>query len=136
MAQASEFQRLVRFVAASHGLTRMAIGTGLLISPSRFGRTWLGDSVDSGAGDVALHAMAVRDAVIGLGTLEALRSRRSAKRWFGIGVAIEVAELSAMWRRRRELGPAAVPWAAVTAAGLVGGALISIFLDEHDESTP
>ncbi|MFE3195154.1 hypothetical protein ACFXHA_39550 [Nocardia sp. NPDC059240] len=78
-------------------------------------------------------AFAVRDAVLGIGTLWALSSGKPIRHWFVIGTAIEAVELAAITRNRTELPPTLTnkAWTIATAAGLLGGALVAALLDEH-----
>lgn len=124
-------QQAVRALAWNHAITRTTLATGLLASPSTVGRSWLGDGIDTGGGDVALRALAIRDLVIGVGTLSALRSGAPVRRWFQLGVAVECVELAAIRRRKKELGPAADKWTAVTALGAIGGAVIALALRDE-----
>lgn len=124
-------QQAVRALAWNHAITRTMIAAGLLTSPSTVGRSWLGDGIDTGGGDVALRALAVRDLVLGAGTLSALRSGAPVKRWFQLGVAVECVELAAISRRKGELGPAARHWTSVTALGAIGGAVIALAIKDE-----
>lgn len=131
-----QFQNAVRLLAWNHAATRTALAAGLLAAPSTVGRSWLGDGIDTGGGDVALRAMAVRDLVLGVGTLSALWADVPVRRWFQIGVAVEIVELAAIRRRKRELGPAVDAWTAVTAMGAIGGAVVALAMREEQSPTP
>lgn len=122
-------------LAWNHAITRTALAAGLLAAPSTVGRSWLGDGIDTGGGDVALRALAVRDLVLGVGTLSALGSKAPVRRWFQLGVAVEIVELAAIKRRKRELGPAVGAWTAVTAMGAVGGAMVALAITDDQEPT-
>ncbi|MFD4462149.1 hypothetical protein [Nocardia sp. NPDC058480] len=78
-------------------------------------------------------AFAVRDAVLGVGTLWALATGRPIRHWFLIGTAVEAVELTAIARNRSELPPTLTnkAWTMATAAGLLGGTLVATLLDEN-----
>lgn len=78
--------------------------------------------------------MAVRDLVIGVGTISALWSGAPVKRWFELGVAVEAVELAAIRRRRKELGTAVDAWTLLTALGALGGVVIEVAI--KDDRTP
>lgn len=122
---------MVRATAWSHAATRIAIGIGILARPS-ISDTWVGPT-ETGSATVLRPAFAVRDAVIGVGTLWALATGRRVRHWFVIGTAIEVVELIAIARNRSELPSTLTSkgWSMTTAAGLLGGALVATLLDER-----
>ena len=125
-------QPLVRSLAFAHAGTRTAIGLSLLLVPSRTARPWLGHGVEAGGGRVALHAFAVRDAAIGLAILRGLLRREPVRHWFRLGLGLELVDSGATVRYRRQLPEGREPdaWALLGAAGLVGGAVIALLLEE------
>ncbi|MFF2555495.1 hypothetical protein ACFVUS_31125 [Nocardia sp. NPDC058058] len=87
---------------------------------------------ETGSATVLRPAFAVRDAVLGVGTLWALATGKPVRHWFVVGTAIEVVELTAIVRNHSELPQTLTNkgWSTVTVAGLLGGALVAALLDE------
>ena len=131
MALRARIQPWLRAVAVGHGLTRTMIGTGLLVSPAA-GRAWLGDDVRRGGGRVALDAMGIREVVIGVGQLHALRSGAPVRPWFALGTALEVVDAVSTIRQRDRLPDSFVPDAisGLALSGIAGGALVALLLEE------
>ena len=131
MALRAMIQPWLRAVAVGHGLTRTMIGVGLLTSPAA-GRAWLGDDVRRGGGRVALDAMGIREVVIGLGQVHALRRGHPVRAWFGLATALEVVDAVSTHRQRDGLpdssGPAAI--ALLALSGIAGGALVALLLED------
>lgn len=55
-----------RLAMKTLGAGRLAIGLGLLAAPVALGRPWIGEAADQPGGQVALRALGVRDALLGL----------------------------------------------------------------------
>ena len=118
-------------MAMAHAVTRTAIGAGLLLAPAT-GRPWFGRGIDEGGGRVALQAFAVRDALVGLGQLQALRKGNPVRDWFRLALAFELVDAAATLHQRRHLPDTRFPDAVALFAlsGIIGGAAVGFGLDE------
>jgi hypothetical protein len=124
-------QPALRQIAVGHAATRVVVGVGMLVAPAVV-RGWLGRGTDSGGGRVALQALGVREAALGLGILHQLRHGQPVRHWFQLGLAFELTDALATLRNRSELPESRVPDAIALFAlsGLVGGAAVGFGLDE------
>ena len=131
MSTRERLQPTLRRMAVAHAVTRTAVGLGLLVSPAA-ARRWLGDSVDQGAGRVAVQAFGVRDALVGLGQLYSLRKGYPVRHWFQLALAFELTDALATMRQRRHLPDGPVPDAVALFAlsGIIGGGAVGFGLDE------
>lgn len=125
-----QVQPLIRAIAWAHGATRVGIGVGMLASPAVAG-SFVG-ATNRGSATVLRPAFAIRDTVLGVGTVWSLAARKPVRHWFVAGTVIEVVELTAITRNSKELPATRVStaWSLVTAAGLLGGVLIAVLLEE------
>lgn len=128
----SSVQPWVRRLAWAHACTRACLGLILLLAPRRTAETWLGPGVSRAGGKVALQAFAVRDAALGYGIMRGLARAEPVRHWFRVGLCFEVVDAGATLLRRRELPDTRTPdaWALLGAAGLVGGAVVAVLLEE------
>jgi hypothetical protein len=114
-----------RSVAYCYALGRLALGCGLVASPSRAAAPWLGDvAYESGTRPVVL-GFAARDVGLALGTLAALHSGRGARGWLRAGLLSDAADLVGTWMERDALPRLAGPGVAAMATG---GVLVSAWL--------
>ena len=116
----------------AHAVTRTAIGLGLVVSPAA-ARPWFGDTVDQGAGRVAVQAFGVRDALVGVGQLYSLQKGYRVRHWFQLALAFELTDALATMRQRRHLPDTRFPDAVALFAlsGIIGGAAVGFGLDEQ-----
>ncbi|MTE12549.1 hypothetical protein [Nocardia aurantiaca] len=124
-------QAMVRQMAWSQGLARIAIGAGMLTAPATVAKSWSGE-YDEDASSLPTRAFGTRDVVIGLGTIWSLRRGHPVRHWFVLGVALELVDATVTLRKRQRLGVTGRPdtWEMLTAAGLAGGILVATALRE------
>ena len=81
---------------------------------------------------MALQAFAVRDAALGYGIMRGLARAEPVRHWFRVGLCFELVDSGATLYNRRSLPAGRAPdaWALLGAAGLVGGAVVAVLLDE------
>ena len=82
----------VRSRAQAMAVGRVLVGVGLLAAPSKAGRGWVGDSVDATVPRMLVQSIGVRDLLLGIGTLSALRAGKPARTWLQIAVAADAAD--------------------------------------------
>ena len=131
MTLRDRLQPTLRQVAVGHAATRVAVGVGMLVAPAAV-RSWLGNGTDSGGGRVALQALGIREAALGLGILHQLRHDQPVRHWFQLGLAFELTDALSTLRNRAELPGGPIPDAVALFAlsGLIGGAAVGFGLDE------
>jgi hypothetical protein len=115
-----------RQLAASAGLTRVAIGAGMLLAPSRTSRMWLGAESDRAHARTLVRMLGVRDLLLGLGLWRAANGGRSTKAWLAYGAVADGVDGLAVvsgWRGLRRGGRVAV--VVLAAASAAGGAALS-----------
>ncbi|WP_330181569.1 hypothetical protein OHB26_35185 [Nocardia sp. NBC_01503] len=124
-------QGMVRQLAWSQALARIAIGTGMLTAPAVVSKSWSGE-YDEDASSLPTRAFGTRDVVIGLGTIWSLRRGHPVRHWFILGVALELVDATVTLNKRERLGVTGRPdtWELLTAAGLAGGVLVAVALRE------
>ena len=131
MTLRTRLQPTLRQMALAHAATRAAIGAVMLVAPST-ARPWFGRGTDDGGGRVALQALGVREAVLGLGMLHQLRQGQPVRHWFQLGLAFEVTDALATLHQRSKLPDTRAPDAVALFAlsGLIGGAAVGFGLEE------
>lgn len=82
----------VRSAAKGMAIGRILVGVGLLTAPSKAGRAWVGDSVDTGVPRMLVQSVGARDLLLGIGTLVALQGGKPARMWLQIAVAADAAD--------------------------------------------
>ncbi|MFE3983171.1 hypothetical protein ACFXPR_01685 [Nocardia tengchongensis] len=124
-------QGMVRQMAWSQALARIAIGTGMLTQPATVSKSWSGEYDDT-ASSLPTRAFGTRDVVIGLGTVWSLRRGHPVRHWFVLGVALELVDATVTLNKRGRQGITGPPdtWELLTAAGLAGGILVAAALRE------
>jgi hypothetical protein len=110
----------VHRLATGLALNRIAFGTGLLLSPERSGRTWIGRAAMDPGGQVFARAIGARDLALGLGALAALRGGRPARAWLAAHLVSDAADFVATWAARRSIPRAAAAYALLMAGGSTG----------------
>ena len=120
----------VQASAFAHAGTRVVLGAAFLVAADRVGRPWLGSAVDAPGGRAALQAFAIRDVIIGLGTMSALRHNARPRTWFRLGLLAEAIDVPAALLAARRGSGAARPevMTIVGFFGLAGGAFLSLAL--------
>ena len=68
-------------LAQGVGIARIAFGIGFVTMPGWTGRIWVGSDAHRPAVKVLTQAIGARDLLMGMGTLMAMRSGRSARGW-------------------------------------------------------
>jgi hypothetical protein len=103
---------------------RIAIGAGLLARPDLVTGKWLGRDGRRPAVGVLARSFGARDAALGAGTLDAIRSGRPLRPWVLAGIACDAADLLATHFGRHDLPRSVAPlmYAVAGSALLVGAA--------------
>lgn len=78
-------------VVSALSLTRLAIGSALLVAPRRSLRVWTGEEAGR-AGRVPAVALGARELALGVGTLTALAQRGSVRGWVRAGVVCDASD--------------------------------------------
>jgi hypothetical protein len=101
---------------------RIAIGAVLMARPDVVTGQWFGKDGHRPAVTVLGRSFGARDAVLGAGTLQALRSGQSLKPWVLAGLFADAADLLATHAGRDHLPPPSAPLIYALAGGafLVG----------------
>jgi hypothetical protein len=106
---------------------RVAGGAAFLLAPRRTARTWIGATADAPGVTALARALGVRDALIGVGGLEAVARGGAVRPWFMAGAASDAVDAVATVLAWRSL-PRGNRVAAVVIAGgaaVVGGYVAS-----------
>ena len=80
-------------LTVAYGVLRIAYAAGLLAAPARTARPWLGEGVDTAAGQVALRGLGGRDLALAAGSVAAVLRGRSARAWLAacaVGDAVDL----------------------------------------------
>ena len=117
---------LVRLLAGA----RVLIGAALVTAPRTAGRLWLRADAESPATAVALRGLGVRDVALGLGTLAAMESGGTVRRWLEAGALADLGDTTAMVVVGDELASST---RALTIATAAGAAAVGIWLSRHVE---
>ena len=115
-----------RDAARGYAAGRAALGAGLLLAPRLFDAPWLGAVARTPGGKVALHALGVRDVIIGAIALHTVDHPEVAPRWqrtCAVADAIDLAATVAARPALPRLGSALV--AAIAAAGTAWGLIVA-----------
>ncbi|MEA2421832.1 MAG: hypothetical protein QOF55_931 [Thermoleophilaceae bacterium] len=101
---------------------RIALGVALIARPRLVTGRWLGKDAQRPAVDVLARAFGARDAVLGAGTLAAMRGGPGALRpWLLAGLAADAVDLLTTHAAREHLPRASAP----LIYALAGGALVA-----------
>jgi hypothetical protein len=84
-------------------LGRVGIGATLLLSPVPINRGWVGDDAARPGARVLGRAVGVRDLVLGVGAILALRGSSPARPWLVAGALADLGDLGATLGERRAL---------------------------------
>jgi hypothetical protein len=107
-----------RQAAAALAALRIAYGAGLLITPPRTTKRWLGaDGQRSGGGQVAIRALGAREVGLHSGALAAALRGGSVLPWFAASIAGDLADIGSTFASR-----AALPSGSAPATAAVAGA--------------
>ncbi len=90
---------------ATYGIGRAAFGVALLIAPAAAGRMLAGDGATTSDAQAFLHGIGARDVGLGLGTLGAVRTRRSTRGWLIAGVLADAGDAAGIARAWHGLDP-------------------------------
>jgi hypothetical protein len=124
----------LRKLALSHASGRIAAGAALVLAPGVVGRAWVGRAGAQRGTQVITVAMGARDAALGLGLADALRTGRDPRDWLRAAALADVADLVSTVRAR-----GTVPAPALVAVGAIaaGSAALGVYLDRAlDHSAP
>ncbi|MBW3576890.1 MAG: hypothetical protein KY462_03955 [Actinobacteria bacterium] len=97
------------------GVTRVAIGTGLLLAPRLAARPWIGADAARPGTKAMTRAAGARDMAIGVGTLLARRHGASARGWLEAAALVDAADAAATLLAWRHL-PRAGRWTTLVMA--------------------
>jgi hypothetical protein len=87
------------------GAVRTGVGSALLVAPGFAGRVWVGPDADGPGTKVFARAVGARDVLLGLRTMDAVRSQREARHWLVAGFAADAADVVATLIAWRSLTP-------------------------------
>jgi hypothetical protein len=111
---------------------RMALGAGLIARPELVTGQWLGKDGRRPAVKVLARAFGARDAVLGAGTLDALRNGRPLRPWVLAGIVADATDLLATHFGRHHLPRPSAP----LIYALAGGALLVGAANVEDSPAP
>ena len=95
---------MVRALAATLALNRVAFGVAYLVAPTKTAGGWVGKVARDPASHVLTRALGARDLVLGLGALGAMWSPAGTPRpWFAAHAIADGADLAATIASRRRL---------------------------------
>jgi hypothetical protein len=77
------------------GLGRAVYGTGLVVAPGIFARVWLGREAERPSAQLALRAVGVRDAAVGLGMLLSADDADRQRPWLAAGAVSDLVDMAA-----------------------------------------
>jgi hypothetical protein len=101
---------------------RLAYGAGLVASPSRLARRWLGPDADRPPVQVPLRGLGAREIVLHAGALAAALDGRPVRPWLAASIAGDLTDIAATVAGRKGL-PDGAAGATVAVAG--GSVLVS-----------
>jgi hypothetical protein len=122
-----------RDLARGVGAGRAAIGMALLVAPKTLGRVWLGRTATTPAGAVALRALGVREAIIGMIAVHTVDHPDVGPRWqrtCAVADAVDLAATAAARPGLPRVGSALVM--VMAAAGAATGAAAANALSGGD----
>jgi hypothetical protein len=115
----------LRKLASTHALGRIGFGAAMLLAPGTIGRAWVGRDGARPGTRVITSGMGARDAALGLGLADALRSGRDPGPWLFVAALADAADLLSMFRARDTISTPAF----VGVGALAGGsALFGLYL--------
>jgi hypothetical protein len=119
--------RRVRLASYAVACVRIGFGLAFIAAPQLTSRRWLGSVADAPGGQVVVRSMGVRDGVLGVGLLLALRrgDTASASRWLGYGAAAGLVDVAATAAALDDLPRSSRAFLAFIVSGLVGDATLS-----------
>jgi hypothetical protein len=119
-------RQIARFLA----LGRVVIGAGLTALPGTVGSTWIGPVAHQPGAKVAIRALGVRDAAMGLGTHRALVEGDPVGPWLQAGVVSDAVDAAATLVAFRRIGARrAIPALALALGAAALGARIAGSVD-------
>jgi hypothetical protein len=84
-----------RRIAMGVAAARLGFGLGLAIAPRAVARNWLGAAVDAPGGTVAVRGLGARDAVLGIGVIEAVARGGKTRPWLMACALVDIADTAA-----------------------------------------
>jgi len=119
-----------RQITRMMALGRVVVGVSLTVLPGTVGRAWFGPVAQEPGTKVAIRALGVRDAALGLGTHRALVEGEPVAGWLRASVISDVVDAGATVLAIRHIGVRrALPILAVATTAAVLGAR---FVDSVD----
>jgi hypothetical protein len=106
-----------RDVGRGYGAGRAAIGVALLVAPKALGRIWLGGVAATPAGAVALRALGLREAIIGMIAVHTVDHPEVGPRWQRTCAAADAVDLALTAAARPSLPRAGSALVMALAAG-------------------
>jgi hypothetical protein len=106
-------------LARGLAINRLSFGTGLVLAPGVWARTWIGSGATDDRAKVLARALGARDLALGAGGLLALRDgdAERARRWFAAQGLTDAIDLLATLAAGRAVPLPARIFAATMAAG-------------------
>lgn len=81
-------------MAQGMGVGRAALGAGFIVMPGLLGKLWIGDEAETPGAKLLIRAVGVRDLVLGVGILSALRGR-GARTWVQAAALSDAVDVTA-----------------------------------------
>ena len=119
-----------RKVAVGFAVLRIGYAVGLLATPGRVARPWVGADAESAGGAVALRGLGARDLALSVGVAAAAWSGGDARPWLAACAASDAADLTATLVAPASALPSKAKPGAVALAG--GFGVLGAVLAAHD----
>ncbi len=115
-----------RIIATSIAGGRLAIGLTLMAAPAAVARHWVGPDGDRVGAKTLASGLGVRDFVLGVGVLSALREGEGVRQWLIASAVADLGDLLFTLRERDGLPGSSVAGTAALAGGsAVAGAWLA-----------
>lgn len=118
-------------LSRAFAVTRLGYGAGLIASPGRVARPWIGSDAERPATKVAVRALGVRDSVLAAGVLATAGDGRRQRGWIAACAISDLVDLAATLATPEGALPPKARWgtAAIAGGAALAGALLYASLD-------
>ncbi len=113
-------------LASLFALGRLAFGVGLIATPERVARGWIGDEAARPATRVIIRGLGARDVALSAGALVSAGDREVLRRWIAVAIGCDVTDVIATLAAPDDALPANARWGTVALGG--GSALAGLLL--------
>ncbi|MCC5954109.1 MAG: hypothetical protein JJU45_18590 [Acidimicrobiia bacterium] len=122
-----DHRQLLRLLASG----RVVVGGALLAAPGLAGRSWVGDAAATPSTKIFARALGIRDAALGVATIEGLDHGRPVRTLTLLGVACDAVDFAATAVAARHIGlRRALPVMAVAGTAAAVGLVCAGEVDE------